>query len=125
MGTYADSPGKLGRISWDSGGKRPTPPEEWVALVDFVQRVVEPRLLAQHLALIRRGGSFTIGEVRVHRDGLMLRGVMDANWRALTHIEVAHGLVSVHEQGRSQPLRVSLGSPNAVLLPRVVEAMTG
>ncbi|MYY05161.1 MULTISPECIES: hypothetical protein [unclassified Streptomyces] len=125
VGTYADSPGKLGRISWDNGGKRSTPPEEWVALVDFVQRVVEPRLLAQHLDLIRRGGAFTIGEVRVHRDGLTLRGVMDADWRALTRIEVAHGLVSVHEQGRSQPLRVSLDSPNAVLLPRLVEAMTG
>lgn len=125
VGTYGDSPKKLGHISWNNGGKKPRPPEEWLALVDFVQRVVEPRLLAQHLALIRRGGSFTIGEVRVHRDGLTLRGVMDAGWRALTDIEVAHGLVSIHEQGRSQPVRVSLDSPNAVLLPHVVEAMTG
>jgi hypothetical protein len=80
-------------------------------------------LLAKYLDLIRRGGSFGIGEVRVHRDGLTLRGVMDAAWGSLTDIEVANGLVSIHERGRKEPVRVSLGSANAVLLPRIVEAM--
>ncbi|MFI6967296.1 hypothetical protein ACIBN5_36725, partial [Streptomyces sp. NPDC050255] len=125
VGRYVDSPKDLGNLSWSKGGKRPTDPPEWLALVDFVQRIIEPRLLAEHLALIRQGGSFSIGEVRVHRDGLTLRGVMDANWRSLTGIEVASGLVWIHEQGRPQPVRVSLDSPNAVLLPRIVKAMTG
>ncbi|MET9356732.1 hypothetical protein ABZY14_27635 [Streptomyces sp. NPDC006617] len=123
VGRYADSPEGLRNLSWSRGGKRPTDPAEWLALVDFVQRVIEPRLLAKYLDLIRRGGSLPIGEVRVHRDGLTLRGVMDADWHSLTSVEVANGLVWVHEQGRSQPVRVSLGSPNAVLLPGIVAAM--
>ncbi|MGW1191435.1 hypothetical protein [Streptomyces sp. NPDC002559] len=124
VGTYADSPEGLRDLGWSRGGKRPTDPAEWLALVDFVQRIVEPRLLAKYLDLIRRGGAITIGEMRVHRDGLTLRGVMDANWRSLTGVEVANGLVWIHEQGRPQAVRVSLGSANAVLLPRIVAAMT-
>ncbi|MGW1354414.1 hypothetical protein ACWCQE_34840 [Streptomyces sp. NPDC002409] len=124
VGTYADSPEGLRDLGWSRGGKRPTDPAEWLALVDFVQRIVEPRLLAKYLDLIRRGGAIIIGEVRVHRDGLTLRGVMDANWRSLTGVEVANGLVWIHEQGRPQAVRVSLGSANAVLLPRIVAAMT-
>ncbi|MFI6967286.1 hypothetical protein ACIBN5_36675, partial [Streptomyces sp. NPDC050255] len=125
VGRYVDSPKGLANLIWDRSGKRPTDPAEWLALVDFVQRIIEPRLLTDHLALIRQGGSFSIGEVRVHRDGLTLRGVMEATWRSLTGVEVASGLVWIHEQGRPQPVRVSLDSPNAVLLPRIVTAMTG
>ncbi|MFH8446087.1 hypothetical protein ACH4D3_33385 [Streptomyces sp. NPDC018026] len=99
--------------------------EAWLALVEFAQRVLEPRLLAQRLDLIRRGGSFTIGEMRVHRGGLTLRGVMEADWGSLTDVKVADGLVWIHERGRHQPVRVSLGSANAVLLPRIVAVMAG
>ncbi|MGW2346425.1 hypothetical protein [Streptomyces sp. NPDC001661] len=124
VGTYTDSPEGLRNLSWSRGGKRPTDPAEWLALVDFVQRTVEPRLLARYVDLLRRGGSLTIGELRVHRDGLTLRGVMDAGWRSLTGVEVANGLVWISEQGGREPVRVSLGSANAVLLPRIVTAMT-
>ncbi|QNS02183.1 hypothetical protein [Streptomyces xanthii] len=125
VGRYGDSPASLGNLTWSKGGKRAEAPEGWLALVEFAQRVLEPRLLAERLDLIRRGGSFTIGEMRVHRDGLTLRGVMDAAWGSLADIEVGNGLVSIHERGRQQPVRVSLGSANAVLLPRIVAAMAG
>ncbi|MFE3516363.1 hypothetical protein [Streptomyces sp. NPDC059166] len=125
VGRYADSPKSLETLNWNKGGKRAEAPEAWLALVEFAQRVLEPRLLAERLDLIRRGGSFTIGEMHVHRDGLSLRGVMEADWGSLTDVEVANGLVWIHERGRQQSVRVSLSSANAVLLPRIVAAMAG
>ncbi|MDX3094888.1 hypothetical protein PV417_10040 [Streptomyces sp. ME19-03-3] len=125
VGRYGNSPKSLGNLTWSKGGKRAAAPEAWLALVEFAQRVLEPRLLAERLDLIRRGGSFTIGEMRVHRGGLTLRGVMEADWGSLTDVEVADGLVWIHERGKQQPVRVSLGSANAVLLPRIVAAMAG
>ncbi|WP_432132876.1 hypothetical protein [Streptomyces tendae] len=125
VGRYGNSPKSLRNLTWSKGGKRAEAPEAWLALVEFAQRVLEPRLLAQRLDLIRRGGSFTIGEMRVHRGGLTLRGVMEADWGSLTGVEVADGLVWIHERGRQQPVRVSLGSANAVLLPGIVAAMVG
>ncbi|MFD6194810.1 hypothetical protein [Streptomyces sp. NPDC060275] len=123
VGRYGNSPKSLGNLIWSKSGKRAEAPEAWLALVEFAQRVLESRLLAERLDLIRRGGSFTIGEMRVHRGGLTLRGVMEADWGSLTDVEVADGLVWIHERGRQQPVRVSLGSANAVLLPRIVAAM--
>ncbi|MFB6875877.1 hypothetical protein [Streptomyces sp. NPDC056323] len=125
VGRYGNSAESLGNLIWSKGGKRAEAPEAWRALVQFAQRVLEPQLLAEHLNLIRRGGSFTIGEMRVHRGGLTLRGVMEADWGSITDVEVANGLVWIHERGRQQPVRVSLGSANAVLLPRIVAAMAG
>ncbi|KAF2775180.1 hypothetical protein [Streptomyces sp. OM5714] len=125
VGRYGKSPKSLENLAWSKGGKRAEAPEAWLALVEFAQHVLEPRLLAQRLDLIRRGGSFTVGEMRVHRGGLTLRGVMEADWGSLTDVEVADGLVWIHERGRHQPVRVSLGSANAVLLPRIVAAMAG
>ncbi|MFH8447448.1 hypothetical protein ACH4D3_40435 [Streptomyces sp. NPDC018026] len=125
VGRYGNSPKSLGNLIWSKGGKRAEAPEAWLALVEFVQRVLEPRLLVQHLDLIRSGRSFTIGEMRVQRGGLTLRGVMEADWGSITDVEVADGLVWIHERGRQQPVRVSLDSANAVLLPRIVAAMAG
>ncbi|MFB7919399.1 hypothetical protein [Streptomyces sp. NPDC056061] len=125
VGRYGNSPKSLENLTWSKGGKRAEAPEAWLALVEFAQRVLEPGLLAQRLDLIRRGGSFTIGEMRVHRGGLTLRGVMEADWGSLTDVKVADGLVWIHERGRQQAVRVSLGSANAVLLPRIVAAMAG
>ncbi|MFE7576819.1 hypothetical protein ACFU5Z_19000 [Streptomyces sp. NPDC057521] len=125
VGRYGDSLRGLRNLMWSKSGKRAEAPEGWLALVEFAQRVLEPRLLAERLDLIRRGGSFTIGEMSVHRGGLTLRGVMEADWRSITDVEVADGLVWIRERGGQQPVRVSLDSANAVLLPRIVAAMAG
>ncbi|MFE6762466.1 hypothetical protein [Streptomyces sp. NPDC057689] len=125
VGRYGDSLRGLRNLMWSKGGKRAEAPEGWLALVEFAQRVLEPRLLAERLDLIRRGGSFTIGEMSVHRGGLTLRGVMEADWGSLTDVEVADGLVWIRERGRQQPVRVSLDSANAVLLPRILASMAG
>jgi hypothetical protein len=119
--------GGLGRdgvlVNFHAFGRRSEPPEEWLSLVNLSRQFLEPRLLAELVAAVRRGGTATVGAgVKVDRGGIgCARPRVSLPWREVAGTQLRGGMVCVYRTGRAEPvLTVPLGYPNAVLIPDLI-----
>ncbi|SCK26985.1 hypothetical protein H181DRAFT_02069 [Streptomyces sp. WMMB 714] len=119
--------GGLGRdgvlVNFHAFGRRSEPPEEWLSLVNLSRQFLEPRLLAELVAAVRRGGTATVGAgVKVDRGGIgCARPRVSLPWREVAGTQLRGGMVCVYRTGRAAPvLTVPLGYPNAVLIPDLI-----
>lgn len=99
------------------------PPEEWLSLVNLSRQFLEPRLLAQLVAAVRRGETVTVGAgVKVDRGGVVCaRPRVSLPWREVLGTQLRAGMVCVYRKGRDEPvLTVPMGYPNAVLIPDLI-----
>ncbi|MGW4808553.1 hypothetical protein [Kitasatospora sp. NPDC004272] len=118
----------LADLSFTSYRKAVETPPEWTALVELVQRYVEPRLVEEQFELIAAGGTSMIGELRVDRDGMAARvntGWKGRNellaWHELAPVRVENGMVTLYRTGEPKPLfHLPLHRANVVLLPALL-----
>ncbi|MEV7211603.1 hypothetical protein AB0O31_00705 [Kitasatospora cineracea] len=121
----------LADLSFTSYRKAVETPPEWTALVELVQRYVEPRLVEEQFGLIAAGGTAMIGELRVDGDGMAARvnsGWKGRNellaWPDLAPVRVENGMVVLYRTGEQKPLfHLPLHRANVVLLPALLPAL--
>jgi hypothetical protein len=101
-----------------------TQSDAWTFLVNLSQRHLEPRLSAELVARVRRGETVDVGALLVHQGGVGTRKV-SLPWAAVGGSRVANGYVWIYQTGSTKPaIRVPLENPNAVLIPRMLTALT-
>ncbi|WP_371798140.1 hypothetical protein OG963_00230 [Streptomyces sp. NBC_01707] len=111
-------------LGWFKNGKNHVTPPEWIAMVEFVQRYVEPQLVAGLVDRVRRGETVRIGGLQIRPEGLLAHR-FNPSWSSLAGARAADGNVWFYLHGQSQAAtRVPLDTPNAVLLPRLIATFT-
>ncbi|WP_425838548.1 hypothetical protein [Streptomyces fractus] len=124
VGRYPYYGAPLVRVDFYESGRRAEQPPEWAFLVNLVRQYVEPRLLTQLLARVRRGETITVGgSVNVSEAGITCtRPRLDLPWES---VRVTHdGIIRIYQTGSDKPLlNVPLTNPNAVLIPDLFAAL--
>jgi len=108
-------------------GRPDVAPESWTFLVNLAQRHLEPRLLDDLVARVRRGETVTVGgSVKVSQDGIACaKPRLSLAWRSISSTQPYNGMVWVYQSGVQQPvLTVPLSHPNAGLMPALFATLT-
>ena len=118
--------GGLGRegvlVHFDGFGRNAQTPAEWTFLVNLARQYLEPRLVAELVAGVRRGETVTVGaSVKVNQDGISCaRPRISLPWRSISGTRPWGGTVWIYQAGVEKPvLNVPLRYPNAALIPEL------
>lgn len=111
----------------NSGARSAAAVERWEALVALSRRCIEPRLRAGAIECMHRGLPIAIGAVTMTTDGISgrsrrLRRSVTVPWSDVRRCTVSSAEVVV-ESGDRIVLSESMLTPNAPLLPDLVEAV--
>ncbi|WP_049578419.1 hypothetical protein [Streptomyces sp. SBT349] len=120
VGRYPYHGGPQVAVHFSRAGRRADQPEEWAFLVSLARRYLEPRLLTELVAQVRRGETVTVGgSVKVSRDGIACaRPRLSLAWGSIGAARLDSGMVLIHQAGGGKPvLTVPLSHPNAALIP--------
>jgi hypothetical protein len=101
-------------------GRREEPPESWTFLVNLAKQFLEPRLLTDLVAHVRRGETVTVGgSVKVNQAGIACaKPKFSAPWESLSRVQPYNGMVWIYQAGVEKPLlTVPQSHPNAGLIP--------
>jgi hypothetical protein len=107
-------------VLFSKGGRRAEQPEEWAFLVSLARQYVEPRLLEELVAQVRRGETVTVGgSLKVSREGIAsTRPRFSLPWESVSPAQLHNGVIWLYQRGVEKPLvNVPLGNPNAALIP--------
>ncbi|MFC0602479.1 hypothetical protein [Streptomyces palmae] len=127
VGRYPYHGGPSVRVGFYRTGRRAEQPEEWAFLVNLVRQYVEPRLLAESVARVRRGETVTVGGgVKVDQAGIACaKPRLALPWGSLHSSQLNGGMICVYQRGSEKPvLTVPLSHPNAALIPDLFAALT-
>ncbi|MEV5382175.1 hypothetical protein [Streptomyces sp. NPDC052721] len=127
VGRYPYHGGPLVRVHFFQAGRRAEQPEEWTFLVNLARRYLEPRLLTELVARVRRGQTVTVGgSVQVNQAGIACaRPRLSLPWESISAAQPYNGAIHVCRAGVEKPvLTVPLSHPNAGLIPDLFAALT-
>jgi hypothetical protein len=108
-------------------GRNEEPPESWTFLVNLAQRHLEPRLLTDLVTRVRGGETVLVGgALRVSQDGIACKKPkLSLPWQSVSGVRPHNGAIWIYQAGAEKPLTaVSLGNPNAGLIPALFAALT-
>lgn len=121
VGRYPYYGGDKISVNFSHAGRNAPRPPEWAFLVDLAAHHLEPRLLADLVARVRRGETVRVGgSVDVSQDGIasVKPRFSLVPWAALIPPQLVNGVIVVHRTGTQRPLlSVPLSLPNASLIP--------
>jgi hypothetical protein len=127
VGRYPYYGGPRVHVHFYQAGRRAEQPEEWAFLVNLARQYLEPRLLTDLVARVRRGETVTVGgSVQVSQGGIeCAKPRLSLPWTSISAPQLHNGLVHVVQPGVGKPvLTVPLSHPNAVLIPDLFAALT-
>ncbi|POX64862.1 hypothetical protein C3492_03750 [Streptomyces sp. Ru62] len=128
VGRYPYHGGPVVRVHFYQAGRRADHPEEWAFLVNLARQYLEPRLLTELVARVRRGETVTVGgSVEVNQGGIACaKPRLSLPWESISAAQPDNGVISVRQAGVAKPvLTVPLSHPNAGLLPDLFAALRG
>jgi len=108
-------------------GRREDPPESWTFLANLAHQYLEPRLLTELVARVRRGETVLVGgALRVSQDGIAcVKPKLSLPWQSISRIQPYNGAVWIYQAGDEKPLTAaSLSNPNAGLIPALFATLT-
>ncbi|WP_399894992.1 hypothetical protein ACGH7X_38425 [Streptomyces sp. BBFR51] len=126
VGRYPYYGGPVIRVPFYQGGRRADQPAEWTFLVNLVRQYLEPRLLTDLVARVRRGETITVGgSLKVNRSGITCaKPRLTLPWESIGATQLSNGMICVYRAGVEKPvLTVPLSHPNASLIPDLVAAL--
>ncbi|MGI8329268.1 hypothetical protein ACRYCC_04840 [Actinomadura scrupuli] len=102
---------------------------EWIKAVEILEERVCGRLAAEAVMTVRGGGTAECAGVRLDPQGVRRSGPFGRSvaWQDIAGTEVKHPYVRIFARRGEQPkkaIKVPIGTWNAVLLPRVIEALS-
>ncbi|GCB46209.1 hypothetical protein [Streptomyces sp. NL15-2K] len=127
VGRYPYYGGQKVSVLFSKGGRRAEQPEEWAFLVNLARQYLEPRLLAELVAQVRRGETVTIGgSVKVNQAGIACKKPRLAlPWESLSAPQLHNGMICVYQASAEKPvLTLPLSHPNAALIPDLFATLT-
>ncbi|WP_228396217.1 hypothetical protein [Streptomyces sp. RB17] len=127
VGRYPYNGGPRVDVRFSKGGRRADQPEEWIFLVNLARHYLEPRLLAELVARVRRGETVTVGgSLEVSQGGIACaKPQLSLPWESISAPQLYNGMVCVSQVGVEKPvLTVPLSHPNAALIPDLLAALT-
>ena len=125
VGRYPYSGGPRVSVRFSKSGRRAEQPEEWAFLVNLARQYLEPRLLAELVARVRRGETITVGGiVNVGKGGIgCAKPRLSLRWESI-RAEPRNGEIWIYQAGVEKPvLTVPLSYSNAVLIPDLFAAL--
>lgn len=120
VGGYPYYGGPVVRVHFFQPGRRADQPAEWTFLVNLARQYLEPRLLAELVARVRRGETITVGgNVKVSQGGIACaKPRFSLPWAWISATRLNNGMIWIYQAGAEKPLlTVPLSHPNAVLIP--------
>ncbi|WP_217167866.1 hypothetical protein [Streptomyces sp. AC512_CC834] len=127
VGRYPYYGGPVIRVPFYQGGRRADQPAEWTFLVNLARQYLEPRLLTDMVARIRRGETITVGgSLKVNRSGITCaKPRLSLPRESIGATQLSNGMICVYRTGVEKPvLTVPLSHPNASLIPDLVAELT-
>ncbi|MFJ8357916.1 hypothetical protein [Streptomyces sp. NPDC093984] len=127
VGRYPYYGGPQVSVHFSRAGHQAEQPEEWTFLVNLVRQYLEPRLLTELVAQVRRGETITVGgSVKVSQDGIACaKPRLSLPWESISSAQPHSGMVRIHQAGVEKPvLTVPLSHPNAALIPDLFATLT-
>lgn len=127
VGRYPYYGGPKVAVHFSRAGRRADQPEEWAFLVSLARQYVEPRLLAELVAKVRRGETVTVGgSVKVSLNGIVCaKPRLSLPWESISAAQLRNGMICIYQKGVDKPvLTVPLSHPNAGLIPDLFATLT-
>ncbi|MEV6128911.1 hypothetical protein AB0M05_19065 [Streptomyces violaceusniger] len=127
VGRYPYYGGPVVRVHFYQAGRRADQPAEWTFLVNLARQYLEPRLLTELVARIRRGETITIGgSVKVGQGGIACaKPRLSLRWASISATRPHNGMIWIYQAGVEKPvLTVPLSHPNAGLIPDLFATLT-
>jgi hypothetical protein len=112
-------------VNFTTGGPDEQP-AEWTFLVNLARQYLEPRLLSDLVARVRRGETVTVGgSLKVNQGGIACkRPRLSLPWQSISATQLYDGMICVFRAGVEKPaLTVPLSHPNAALVPDLLAAL--
>ncbi|MGW7614407.1 hypothetical protein ACWGLG_00875 [Streptomyces antimycoticus] len=127
VGRYPYYGGPVVRVHFYEPGRRADQPEEWTFLVHLARQHLEPRLLTELVARVRRGETITVGgSVKVNQGGIACaKPRLSLPWASISAPRLHNGMIYIYQAGVEKPvLTVPLSYPNAQLIPALFATLT-
>jgi hypothetical protein len=113
-------------VGFFRAGHHDDPPEEWTFLMNLARKYLEPRLLTELVAEVRRGETVTVGgSLKVNQDGIAChKPAVSLPWESIS-TQFYDGTVWIYQAGVEKPVMgAPLRNPNAGLIPALFDALT-
>ncbi|MFF3950162.1 hypothetical protein ACFYYN_35900 [Streptomyces sp. NPDC001902] len=127
VGRYPYHGGPKVAVHFSRAGRRADQPEEWTFLMNLARQYLEPRLLTELVAQVRRGQTITVGgSVKVSPNGIACaKPRLSLPWESINAPQLRNGMICIYQKGVDKPvLTVPLSHPNAALIPNLFGTLT-